>query len=65
MRGVLCNAFDGITALTIGEAEEPRPRARLVTLLTPGLDLLVRPLGPIRYGRITLHRSVAYGLAPD
>ena len=27
MRGVLCNAFDGIKALTIGEAEEPRPRA--------------------------------------
>jgi NADPH2:quinone reductase len=26
MRGVLCNAFDGIKALTIGEAEEPRPR---------------------------------------
>jgi hypothetical protein len=25
MRGVLCNAFDGIEALTIGEAEEPRP----------------------------------------
>ena len=23
MRGVLCNAFDGIKALTIGEAEEP------------------------------------------
>ena len=64
MRGVLCNAFDGITALTIGEAEEPRPRARLVTLLTPGLDH-VRPLGPIRYGRITLHRPAACGLAPD
>lgn len=27
MRGVLCNAFDGIEALTIGEAEEPRPQA--------------------------------------
>ena len=27
MRGVLCNAFDAIKALTIGEAEEPRPRA--------------------------------------
>ncbi len=27
MRGILCNAFDGIEALTIGEAEEPRPRA--------------------------------------
>jgi NADPH:quinone reductase len=27
MRAVLCNAFDGIKALTIGEAEEPRPRA--------------------------------------
>ena len=27
MRGVLCNAFDGIKALTIGEAEEPRPGA--------------------------------------
>ena len=27
MRGVLCNAFDGIEALTIGEAVEPRPRA--------------------------------------
>ncbi len=26
MRGVLCNAFDGIKALTIGEVEEPRPR---------------------------------------
>ena len=26
MRGVLCDAFDGIEALTIGEAEEPRPR---------------------------------------
>jgi NADPH2:quinone reductase len=25
MRGVLCNAFDGIKALTIGETEEPRP----------------------------------------
>ena len=27
MRGVLCNAFDGIEALTIGETVEPRPRA--------------------------------------
>jgi NADPH2:quinone reductase len=27
MRGVLCSAFHGIKALTIGEAEEPRPRA--------------------------------------
>jgi NADPH:quinone reductase len=27
MRGVLCHAFEGIKALTIGEAEEPRPRA--------------------------------------
>jgi NADPH:quinone reductase-like Zn-dependent oxidoreductase len=27
MRGVLCSAFDGIKALTIGEAEEPRPGA--------------------------------------
>jgi NADPH:quinone reductase len=27
MRAVLCNAFDGIKALTIGEAEEPRPGA--------------------------------------
>ena len=27
MRGVLCNAFDGIKALTVGEAEEPYPRA--------------------------------------
>ena len=27
MRGILCNSFDGINALTIGEAEEPRPRA--------------------------------------
>ena len=27
MRGVLCNAFDGIEALTIGETVEPRPQA--------------------------------------
>jgi NADPH:quinone reductase len=27
MRGILCNAFDGIKALSIGEAEEPYPRA--------------------------------------
>ena len=27
MRGVLCNAFDGIKALSIGEAEQSRPRA--------------------------------------
>ena len=37
MRGVLCNAFDGIEALTIGEAVEPRPRADevLVDVLPP------------------------------
>jgi NADPH2:quinone reductase len=27
MRGVICNAFDGIKALTIGETKEPCPRA--------------------------------------
>ena len=27
MRGILCNAFDGIKALSIGEAEEPYPRS--------------------------------------
>ncbi len=27
MRAVLCNAFDGIKALAIGEAQKPRPRA--------------------------------------
>ena len=27
MRAVLCTAFDGIKALTVGEAPEPRPRA--------------------------------------
>src|SRR5262245_18952394 len=27
LRAVLCNAFDGIKALTVGEAPEPRPRA--------------------------------------
>jgi NADPH2:quinone reductase len=25
MRGVLCNGFHGIKALSIGEADEPRP----------------------------------------
>jgi NADPH2:quinone reductase len=32
MRGVLCNTFDGIKALTIGEAEEPRPQANEVLI---------------------------------
>ena len=27
MRAILCNAFDGIKSLTMGEAPEPRPRA--------------------------------------
>ncbi|MGY8668243.1 hypothetical protein Q3C01_38565 [Bradyrhizobium sp. UFLA05-109] len=27
MRAVLCNGFDGIGALSIGEAVEPRPAA--------------------------------------
>src|SRR6201999_1664970 len=27
LRAVLCNAFDGIEALTVGEAPEPRPQA--------------------------------------
>jgi NADPH:quinone reductase len=27
MRAVLCNAFDGIAALSLGEADEPRPAA--------------------------------------
>lgn len=30
MRAVLCNAFDGVKALSIGEAPEPRPRANEV-----------------------------------
>ncbi len=30
MRAVLCNAFDGVRALTFGEAPEPRPRANEV-----------------------------------
>ena len=30
MRAVLCNAFDGVKALTVGEAPEPRPRANEV-----------------------------------
>jgi NADPH2:quinone reductase len=32
MRGVLCNAFDGIRALTIGEAKGPRPKASEVLI---------------------------------
>jgi NADPH2:quinone reductase len=27
LRAVLCNAFDGVKALTVGDAPEPRPRA--------------------------------------
>jgi NADPH2:quinone reductase len=32
MRAVLCNAFDGIKALTIGETEEPRLQANEVLI---------------------------------
>jgi NADPH2:quinone reductase len=30
LRAILCNAFDGVDALTVGEAPEPRPRAHEV-----------------------------------
>lgn len=30
MRAILCNAFEGVSALTFGEAPEPRPRANEV-----------------------------------
>jgi NADPH:quinone reductase len=32
LRAILCNAFDGVKALTFGEAPEPRPRANEVLI---------------------------------
>jgi NADPH2:quinone reductase len=62
LRAVLCNAFDGVKALTFGEAPEPRPGASEVLidvhaasvsymdyLMTTG-GYQMRPPAPLRAG---------------